>query len=63
MIHFGFECKGIHATLRTEEIDPVFDAIESGLKDLPEGERLTIHLGSFTSDEKRQQELRNLSAT
>ncbi|MCV3215614.1 hypothetical protein OGM63_19205 [Plectonema radiosum NIES-515] len=63
MIHFGFECKGIHATLRTEEIEPVFDAIESGLKDLPEGERLTIHLGSFTSDEKRQKELRNLSAS
>ncbi|MDF5722995.1 MAG: hypothetical protein PUP91_21480 [Rhizonema sp. PD37] len=63
MIHFGFDCAGIHATLRTEEIDPVFDAIESGLKDLPEGERLTIHLGSFTSDVQRQQELRDLSAT
>ncbi|MBD2198332.1 MULTISPECIES: hypothetical protein [Calothrix] len=61
MIHFGFECAGIHSTLRTEQIDPVFDAIESGLKDLPEGERLTIHLSSFTDDSFRQQQLKNLS--
>ena len=60
MIHFGFECAGIHSTLRTEQISPVFDAIESGLKDLPEGERLTIHLSSFTNDTNRQQQLKNL---
>jgi hypothetical protein len=34
LIQFGFECGGIHSTLRNEQIDPVFDAIESGLKDL-----------------------------
>ena len=61
MIHFGFECTGIHSTLRAEQIDPVFDAIESGLKDLPEGERLTIHLSSFTDDSSRQQQLKDLS--
>jgi hypothetical protein len=61
MIHFGFECAGIHSTLRTEQISPVFDAIESGLKDLPSGERLTIHLSSFTDDKHRQQQLQNLS--
>ena len=61
MIHFGFECAGIHSTLRAEQIDPVFDAIESGLKDLPEGERLTIHLSSFTDDSSRQQQLKDLS--
>jgi hypothetical protein len=61
LIQFGFECAGIHSTLRTEQIDPVFDAIESGLKDLPEGERLTIHLSSFTDDTTRQQQLKNLS--
>lgn len=61
LIQFGFECPGIHSTLRTEQIDPAFDAIESGLKDLPEGERLTIHLSSFTDDTTRQQQLKNLS--
>ncbi len=61
LIQFGFECVGIHSTLRTEQIDPIFDAIESGLKDLPEGERLTIHLSSFTDDTTRQQQLKNLS--
>ncbi|AFY99466.1 hypothetical protein [Calothrix sp. PCC 6303] len=61
LIQFGFECPGIHSTLRNEQIDPVFDAIESGLKDLPNGERLTIHLSSFTNDTSRQQQLQNLS--
>ncbi|MEA5573423.1 hypothetical protein [Calothrix sp. UHCC 0171] len=61
LIQFGFECGGIHSTLRNEQIDPVFDAIESGLKDLPDGERLTIHLSSFTNDAARQQQLKDLS--
>ncbi|WP_371259642.1 hypothetical protein [Calothrix sp. 336/3] len=61
LIQFGFECPGIHSTLRSKQIDPVFDAIESGLKDLPDGERLTIHLSSFTNDSLRQQQLKDLS--
>ncbi|MDJ0733536.1 MAG: hypothetical protein QNJ47_05510 [Nostocaceae cyanobacterium] len=60
LIHFGFECAGIHSTLRNEQIDPVFDAIESGLKDLPSGERLTIHLSSFSDDNARQKQLQDL---
>jgi hypothetical protein len=56
-IQFGFACQGIHPTLRSEQIDPVFDSLEAGLKDLPQGETLTIHLGSFTDDTQRQQEL------
>ena len=59
-IVFGFECKGIHSTLRNKEIEPVFDAIESGLKDLPEKESLTIHLSSFTDDTARQRQLEEL---
>ncbi|MGD2184384.1 hypothetical protein [Lusitaniella coriacea] len=43
--------------MREEEIEPTFDAIEAGLKDLPPGERLTIHLGSFADDCQRQQQL------
>ncbi|MFB2838006.1 hypothetical protein [Floridanema evergladense] len=60
MLQFGFECQGIHTTLRSEQIDPIFDAIEASLKDLPENERLTINLGSFTSDAARQKELKML---
>jgi hypothetical protein len=61
MIQFGFECKGIHSTLRAEQIDPVFDALEAGLKDFPQNEHLTIHLTSFTNDAVRQRELMELS--
>ncbi|HEY9610241.1 MAG TPA: hypothetical protein V6C93_12825, partial [Allocoleopsis sp.] len=61
MVQFGFECKGIHSTLRSDEIDPVFDALEAGLKDLPDNERLTIHLGSFTDDTQRQEALSKLA--
>lgn len=59
-IKFGFECRGIHHTLRTEQIDPVFDAIVSGLKDLPSEENLTINLSSFTDDISRQEQLQKL---
>ncbi len=60
LIQFGFECRGIHSTLQNQQIDPVFDAIESGLKDLPPQERLTIHLSSFTDDAVRQEQLKSL---
>jgi hypothetical protein len=58
---FGFECQGVHSYLRSDEVDPIFDNIEAGLKDLPLGERLTVHLGAFSSDRDRQTELANLS--
>ena len=61
MVQFGFECAGVHSKLRSEQVSPVFDGIESGLKELPQGERLTIHLSSFTNDVDRQRELKNLS--
>ncbi|MBW4626848.1 MAG: hypothetical protein KME49_15435 [Brasilonema octagenarum HA4186-MV1] len=57
---FGFECRGIHTTLRTEQIDTICNNIEAGLKDLPPEERVTFHLGSFSTDKKRQQELASL---
>ena len=59
-VRFGWECQGIHSTLRVEQIDPVFDALEIGLKDTPHNEELTIHLGSFTTDKARQQQLGEL---
>ncbi|MBD2211127.1 hypothetical protein H6G27_14705 [Nostoc linckia FACHB-104] len=58
---FGFECRGIHTTLRAEQIDTIFDNIEAGLKDIPSGEKMTLHLGSFINDKQRQQELANLA--
>ena len=57
---FGFDCRGIHTTLRTEQIDTICNNIESGLKDIPPEERMTFHLGSFSSEEKRQKELTSL---
>ncbi|MDB9375504.1 hypothetical protein [Nodularia sphaerocarpa] len=57
---FGFECRGIHTTLRSEQIDTIFNNIESGLKDIPEGEKMTLHIGSFSDDKKRQAELADL---
>ncbi|AFY56359.1 hypothetical protein Riv7116_3917 [Rivularia sp. PCC 7116] len=57
---FGFDCRGIHTTLRPEQIDTICNNIEAGLKDIPGGEKLTFHLGSFTSEIGRQQELASL---
>lgn len=56
-IKFCFEAKGIHSSLPQEQILPIFERIEGGLKELPEGETLTIHVGSFADDDRRQQEL------
>ncbi|XHX79269.1 MAG: hypothetical protein RBJ76_04875 [Stenomitos frigidus ULC029] len=58
---FGFECRGIHSKLKTSQIESVFDSLESGLKDLPSSETLTIHFGSFSSDTDRQCELTDLA--
>ncbi|NEU71592.1 hypothetical protein PI95_003085 [Hassallia byssoidea VB512170] len=57
---FGFECRGIHTTLRTDQIDTIISNIESGLKDIPANERITFHLSSFSSDQKRQKELSSI---
>jgi hypothetical protein len=57
---FGFETKGIHSTLRDSQIDPIFDGIENGLKDLIPGEKFTIHFSSFSSDEARQTQISDL---
>ncbi|WP_218082500.1 hypothetical protein [Anthocerotibacter panamensis] len=57
---FGFDCQGIHSTLRQDQVEALFDQVESGLKDLPPGESITFHLASFSSDEVRQQQLAEL---
>lgn len=60
---FGFDCKGIHSNLKPEQQDVVFDALENGLKDLPQKELLTVHFGSFRSDQDRQSYLDGLIET
>ena len=57
---FGFDCEGIHSYLRADQIDAVFDGLESGFKELPQNERLVVHLGAFSSDRDRQQQLSQL---
>ena len=57
---FGFDCRGIHTTLRAEQIDTIITNIENGLKDIPVGGEITFHLSSFRSDRQRQLELISL---
>ncbi|NES25563.1 MAG: hypothetical protein F6K41_43380, partial [Symploca sp. SIO3E6] len=57
---FGFDCRGIHTTLRQDQLNAIFNNLEAGLKDLPPNEQITFHLGSFTSDQARQQQLKSL---
>lgn len=56
----GFECKGIHSYISAQEAELLFEGVEAGLKDLPAGELVTFHMGSFASDTARQQELQQL---
>ncbi len=55
---FGFECGGIHSTLRSEQLNTIFNNLEVGLKDLPANEQITFHSSSFANDELRQEELK-----
>ena len=57
---FGFTCPGIHDTLRPDQIPPTLRSFEAALKELPSGERLTVHLSSFTTDRDRQSHLDHL---
>lgn len=59
-VKFCFNIGGIHPSLPEEQILPIFENIEGGLKELPEKESLTIHIGSFTNDSDRQQELKSV---
>ena len=57
---FGFECGGISPLQSEEEFAGCLARLETGLKDLPKGEILTIHFGTFRDDNQRQQELGEL---
>ncbi len=57
-LKFGFDCTGVHPSLPCIQVPAIFEAIESGLKDLPDNETLTIHATSFTTDWQRQAQLK-----
>ncbi|MGH2413037.1 MAG: hypothetical protein ACRDEA_04975, partial [Microcystaceae cyanobacterium] len=57
---FGFECPGIHSFLSKEKFGEFFETFEMGLKDLPQGERITFHLGAYKNDRDRQEHLAKL---
>ncbi|MEM6835480.1 MAG: hypothetical protein AAF609_01375 [Cyanobacteria bacterium P01_C01_bin.120] len=54
---FGFSCQGLHDVLRSEQVLPTLEKLESGLKELFSGSMLTFHLSSFADDSDRQTEL------
>ena len=58
---FGFECGGISPLQSEEEFASCLARLETGLKDLPKGEILTIHFGTFRDEQQRQQELASLT--
>lgn len=57
---FAFSCKGVHSCLPSAKVNKIFDKLEAGLKDIPLGERITFHLGAFSSDSERQKQLAEL---
>jgi hypothetical protein len=57
---FAWEAKGFHTTLSQERESLVFDALQSGISDIPDGESLTVHFGSYNSDMDRQKQLQRL---
>ncbi|MEL4897412.1 hypothetical protein [Crocosphaera sp. Alani8] len=57
---FGFSTPGIHSFLSDGKLEKTFDSLEVGLKDLPQGERITFHLGAYQSDANRQAHLEKL---
>ncbi len=57
---FGFSSQGVHSFLPTDKLQPIFQQIEAGLKDLPQKERITFHLGAYKSDKQRQAHLDQL---
>lgn len=57
-ITFAFDCEGINPSITDDSLDPTFDRIEQGFKDLPPGEHITFHLSSFADDLEKQIELK-----
>ncbi len=60
-IVFGFRTKGFHNLGDSNEISNAAIALEEGLKELPPGEKMTVHTGCYSLDSERQFELTQLA--
>jgi hypothetical protein len=60
---FGFQTPGIHTLLARGQAEVALSRLEEGLRGFRPGDRLRIHLRSFTSDADRQDELEHLINT
>jgi hypothetical protein len=54
---FAWKCAGIPPLLRDDRIDTIFDNIENGFKNMPDGDTLTFHFKNTNSDEIAQETL------
>lgn len=57
---WAFKWRGINSTLSKDEAKTIAELIDSGLKQIPQGEELTINAGTFSSDSERIAELSEL---
>jgi hypothetical protein len=57
---FGFRTEGLHTLLAEGQAEVALARLEEGLKGFRPGDRLRIHLRSFSDDRDRQSELANL---
>lgn len=57
---WAFKWKGINSTLSQDEAQKIAEKIEVGLRQIPQGEQLTINAGSFSRDSDRIAELKEL---
>jgi hypothetical protein len=58
---FGFNTKGLHNLLFQSEVSGFADSIEEGMKDIPNGEKITFCAGCYSDDSDRQKELTQLA--
>ena len=57
---WAFKWRGINSTLSKDEARNIAELIETGLKQIPTGEELTINAGTFSSERERIAELEKL---
>lgn len=53
----GFKASGLHPTPRTDLVDTVFEQVENGIGDLPDGEKIVFDWSSFCDGEEFKEEL------
>lgn len=58
---FAFQVQGLHNLLYRNEVQNLATQLSSGLKNIPDGEKMTFHLSCFSDESSRQQELTELA--